>query len=82
MFGDNKNVVASSLTQNGKIHERHVALSFHRVSESIDTGIVIYQFIDEKHNPEDVLSKHWAHDDAWPTLKAILFCLKDTMEFF
>ena len=30
-FGDDKSVVDSSMTPNGKIHKRHVALSFYRV---------------------------------------------------
>ena len=33
MFGDNKSVVDSSMTPHGKIHKRHVALSFHHVRE-------------------------------------------------
>ena len=64
MFDDNKNVVDSSVTPNGKIHKRHIALSFHRVKESIAARIVIYQFVDGKHNPVDSLSKNWAHNDV------------------
>ena len=82
MFGDNKSVVDSSMTPNGKLHKRHIALSFHRVRESIAAGIVNYLFIDGKHNPADALSKHWAHNDIWPTLKPILFWPGDTMECF
>ena len=82
MFGDNKIVVDSSMTPNGKIHKRHAALSFHRVMNSTAAGIVSYQFIDGKHNPEDVLSKNWAHNYIWPTLKSILLWLGDTIECF
>ena len=82
MFGDNKSAVDSNVTPNGMIHKRHIALSFHRVRESIATGIVTYQFIDRKHNPDDTLSKYWTHIDIWPTLNPILFCLGDTMECF
>ena len=46
MFGDNKSVVDSSMSPNVKIHKHHVVLSFHRVRESIASGIVTYQFID------------------------------------
>ena len=63
MFGDRKNVMDSSMNQNIKIHKRHAALLFHRVRESIAAGIVNYQLIDEKHNPSDILSKNWAHND-------------------
>ena len=64
VFVYNKTVVDSSVTPNGKIHKRHVALSFHRVRENIAAGIVSYQFIDGKHKPEDVLSNNWAHNDV------------------
>ena len=70
------------MTPNGKIHKRHIALSFHRVRESIAAGIVTYQFIDVKHNLEDVLNKHWAHNYIWATLKPILFWPGDTMKYF
>ena len=70
------------VTPIGKIHKPHMSLSFHRVRESIATKIVDYKFVYEKHNPEDVLSKHWAHNDIWSTLKPILFCPRDTMECF
>ena len=80
MFGDNKSVVDSSMTPHGKIHKRHVALSFHRVRESIAAKVVSYHFIDGKSNPADILSKHWAHHDVWSLLKAILFWPGDTME--
>ena len=80
MFGDNKSVVDSSMNLHGKIHKRHVALSFYRVRESIAAKIVSYHFIDGKDNPADILSKHWAHNDIWPLPKAILFWPGDTME--
>lgn len=82
MFGDNKSVVDSNVTPNGKLHKRHVALSFHRVRESIAAGIVNYLFIDGKYNPADAFSKHWAHNDILSTLKPILFWPGDTMECF
>ena len=47
-----------------KRHKRHAALSFHRVRESIAAKIISYHFIEGKHNPADVLSKHWAHNDV------------------
>ena len=80
MFGDNDSVVNSSMTPFGKIHKRHVALSFHRVREAIAAKIISYQFINGKINPADILSKHWAHHNVWPTLKPLLFWKGDTME--
>ena len=73
MFGDNKIAVDSSMTPNGKVHKLHTELSFHRFRESIAAEIVTYQFIDGKHKPSGLLSKNWAHNDVWPTIKPILF---------
>ena len=64
----------------GNTHKRHVALSFHRVRESIAAKIISYHFIEGKYNPADVMSKHWAHNDAWPLLKPIVCWPGDTME--
>jgi hypothetical protein len=80
VFGDNDSVVNSSMTPFGKIHKRHVALSFHRGREAIAAKIVSYQFINGKINPADILSKHWDHHNVWPTLKPLLFWKRDTME--
>ena len=68
MFGDNKIVVDNIITPHGKMHKRHMALSFHRVMEAIATKIVNHLLIDGKINPTDVLTKHWAGHDVWPTL--------------
>ena len=80
MLGDNDRVDNISMTPQGKIHNRHVDLSFHRIRESIEAKIMSYQFISGKINPADILSKHWAHHCAWPTLKPPLFWKGDTME--
>ena len=80
MSGDNESVVDSSMTPHGKMHKRHIALSFHCVRESIAAKIISYHFIDGEDNPADIQSKHWAHNDIWPLLKAILFWSGDAME--
>ena len=72
VFGDNDSVVNSSMTLQGKIHKRHVALSFHRVREAIVAKIIYYQFISGKINPAEILSKHWTHHCVWYTLKPLL----------
>ena len=82
MFGDDKSAVDSSMTPSGKIHKRHAALLFHRVRESIASGIVTYQFIEANHNLEDTHRNHWTHNDIWPTLKPILFWPGDNIECF
>ena len=58
IFGDIDSVVNSIMTLQGKIHKRHVALSFHRVREAIAAKIMSYQFISGKINPVDILSKY------------------------
>ena len=80
MFEDNDSVVNISMTPQGKIHKRHVALSFHRVREAIAAKIIYYHFINGKINPAGILSKNWAHHCVWSTLKPLLFWKGDTME--
>ena len=80
MFGDNKSVVDSGMTPHGKMRKRHVALSFHRVREEIAAKIASYHCINGEDNPADALSKHWAHNNIWPLLKAMLFWPGDTMK--
>ena len=59
MFGDNKSALDRSINPHGNIYERHVALSFHRVRESIAAKIINYLFIDGKRKPADMMTKHW-----------------------
>ena len=80
IFGDNDSVFNSSVTPQGNIHKRHVALSFHRVREAIAANIVSYQLINVKINPADILSKHWAHHCVYPNLKPLMFWKGKTME--
>ena len=63
VLGDNKSFVDSIMSPHGKIHKRHVVLSFHRVRGSTAAAIVTCQFIDGKCNPADVSRKHWAQND-------------------
>ena len=56
-----------------QLHERHTALSFHRVREAIASKIVSFIHIDGKLNPADMLSKHWRYQQIWPMMKALLF---------
>jgi hypothetical protein len=45
MFRDNKSVVESSMQVNAKLHKRHTMLSFHRVRETIASGMIGFYFI-------------------------------------
>jgi hypothetical protein len=42
-------------------HERHMALSFHRVREAITAKSIAFYHVDGVRNPADILSKHWGH---------------------
>jgi hypothetical protein len=80
MFGDNKSVVDSSMSTHAKLHKRHNMLSFHRVRESIASGMIGFFFIPGDINPADILSKHWGYSQIWQQLKALLFWKGDTKE--
>ena len=58
VFRDNRSVVHSLMTPDAKIHKEHVALSFHRVRETIAAKIIGYYFTPRKINSADMLSKH------------------------
>jgi hypothetical protein len=79
IFGDNKTVVDSSMHPNAKLHKRHTMLSFHRVRQAIAHNICTMFHIDGKYNPADMVSKHWSHNDIWPTLQPLLFWVGDTL---
>ena len=57
VFGDNESVVNSSMKRDSRLHKRHVALSFHRVRESIAARITRFFHIPGKINPADMLTK-------------------------
>ena len=73
VLGDNESVVNSSIQPRSKLRKRHNALSCHRAREAIASGRVVLTCLPGKCNPADVLSKHWARQAIWPTLKPVLF---------
>jgi hypothetical protein len=79
MFGDNKSVVDSSVQIYGKLHKRHLMLSFHKVREVIASGMVHFAFIHGDINPADILSKHWGYSSIWSRLQSLLFWYGDTV---
>jgi hypothetical protein len=80
MFGDNESVVNSWNMPAGKLHKRHIALSWHRVREAIAAKTLLFVHIPGAVNPADMLSKHWGHVQTWPQLQALLFWQGDTTD--
>jgi hypothetical protein len=79
MFGDNKSVVTSSTIPHSTLDKRWNALSYHRVREAIAAGIIIFQHIDGKSNPSDVLTKFLPWNEFWPLIQPLLFWKGETM---
>jgi hypothetical protein len=80
VFGDNNSVVNSSMMPNAKLDKRHIMLSFHRVRHAVAFNIINMFHIDGKHNPADILTKHWAHSDIWEQLRPLMFYPGDTAD--
>lgn len=80
LFGDNKTVVNGASIPEAKLHKRHLMLSYHYLREALATGEYVYSFVNGKDNPSDILTKHWAHKDVWPMLRALLFWRGDTLD--
>ena len=82
MFGDNDSVVNSSTKIDAKLHKRHIALSFHRVRESIAADICHFFHLSGQFNPADILSKHWSYNCIWDLLQPLMFWQGDTLDIF
>ncbi len=80
MFGNNESVVNRSNIPAGKLHKRHIALSWHRVRESIAAKILYFIHIPGAINPSDMLSKQWGYQLTWTQLQALLFWQGDTTD--
>ena len=80
LFGDNKSVVDSCAMPHGKIHKRHLILSYHRVREAIASKIIRFLHIYGKSNPADIMSKAWGYQQVWDLLRPILFWEGNTLE--
>jgi hypothetical protein len=72
-FGDNKSVVTSGSVPQSKLSKRHVALSYHKVCETIAAGVMNFYWIHTLENPADVLSKDWARHKVADHLHRLLF---------
>jgi len=73
VLGDNESVINSAAIPHSKMHERWVALSYHRVRYAVAAGIVNIHHIAGKKNPADILSKHWDLPSVWNAMKPLLF---------
>ena len=82
LFGDNESVVNTTSRPHGKLHKRHLMLSYHYMREAFATGEYVYAFVNGKDNPSDILSKHWSHASVWPLIQPILFYAGDTIDLF
>ena len=80
LFGDNQSVVGSSSIPHGRLHKRHVILSYHRVREAIAARIIKFLHIYGKSNPADILSKAWGYQQIWSLLRPLLFWEGDTLD--
>jgi hypothetical protein len=80
LLGDNKSVVDSNTQPKGKLHKRHLMLSYNFVREAVASGALRFSHIAGDINLSDVLSKHWSHGKVWHLLKPVLFWMGDTMK--
>ena len=81
LFGDNKSVITNSTLPHSQLNKRHNALSYHRVREAVACKDLLgFYHISGKHNPADILSKHWGFAEVWSQLKTMLFWMGETME--
>jgi hypothetical protein len=64
MFGEHPSVVYSAMNPTSYLHKRHIVLSYHRVSEAIANGKIVFTHISGGKHPADILSKHWDASDV------------------
>jgi hypothetical protein len=82
MFGDNGSVVNSSNMPAGKLHKRHIALSWHIVRETIAANVLRFMHMPGAINPAHMLSEHWGCQQTSPQLQALLFWQGDNSDLF
>jgi hypothetical protein len=80
MLGDNESIVNSSNIPAGKLHKRHIALSWHIVRELISAKMLYFIHIPGAINPSNMLSKQWGYQQTWMQLQELLFWQGDIMD--
>jgi hypothetical protein len=78
MFGDNQSVITSSTIPSSVLNKRHNALSYHRVRESIASGIIHFMHIEGQCNPSDIFTKYLGWHKFWPLIQPLLFWKGET----
>jgi hypothetical protein len=73
LFGDNRSVVDSSTIPHSKLNKRHMALSYHKVRETIASKAMRFEWLASESNPADILSKHWGYQQVSAQIQALLF---------
>ena len=73
LFGDSKSVLTSATIPHSTLSKRWNTLSYHRVRGTIAAGFIIFEFIDGKQNPADILTKPLGHATTWPFIDTLLF---------
>jgi hypothetical protein len=64
MIGDHPSVVYSAMNPTPYSHKRRIVLSYHRVSEAIANGKIVFTLVFGGNHPADILSKHWDASDV------------------
>ena len=81
LFGDNRAVVDMKYPHS-KLTKRHHSLNWHRTRECIAAKILLFNHIDGKRNPADILSKHCGYSDAIAHIRPLLDWAGDTIFCF
>ena len=78
MFGDNQFVITNSTLPHSSLDKHWYAFAYHKVRETIATGMLKFYYINSKCNPANVLTKNTNYATFWPLLCPLLFWAGDT----
>ena len=73
VFCDNQSVITNSTTPGSKLSKKHVIIAYHRVRESIATGVIQIAYVPSKDNLADLLTKILGGPQLKHLFQAILF---------
>jgi len=80
IFGDDKAMIDCAKHPDAGINKRHTILSFHCVGSLAARGFLAMNHIASGSNAANVVSKHWAHESAWPLIEPLFNHEGDTGE--